>query len=451
MNRLYALTVFVLTSALTQAFAAWPLEGKPGGIEQLDLDSDGKLSMIELAAGTIIREKEDTQVRSGHEFLGGLKGKAKEKGGNLAYKDLGVEGETAKLAREITVLNLLREKKIQGAGPFPMRKFDAKKDFRIFAEAEASPTKIEIQALRHINTRPTLMLRRNLDEMGATLDPSKIRAQTQGALLSFSQNNETSIDQWVTRGALILRGASTINHQYTGEEPARYWAKSGYLYSALDKIDTGGSDAMEVDSLSFGGGYDLTWLLNPGQLEVQGKTAAERIRNAEAGGGLSIDYFTLDTQIDYNTDTDFDHQILTAQADMIPVFTQLGINNYRSIPIAPFLMSWKLRGHLEGGEVFDTGGMSTLVKDGFGRAGGEGGIGLYFPNLNDLTLEAIYLHHETFSSSLESPSYFEGELQLPLDELFRFAAYLTVNYRKGTLENTLQEDDSITVGLSAAF
>ena len=414
-------------------------------LDQLDFNKpkDGKLSSVELKAGLIHNLRK--QRGSGHTtLLDGYQKAADKKGGVLALADLGLKDDEA-FALQILYGDLQRRKGLSGDGPFAIGSFDPRADFNLFEIYDVLPTKAELKQTELVETKPKVILRRNAAGRTAVPKESEVAEQKKGALLAFSRNNEASTDQWLARGSLIWMRGKKINPDFTGKR-SRLWAEDCYVYTALDKIDTGGGDAMEVDSLSFGGGFSRTWLMDD-PLHSDGfeaPTAAERIRNRGASGQrLGINYFKVDGRIDYNTDTDFSHQIIGGEVDLVPTMTRIGLNNPTDFDgKLPFGFGWNLQGRLGGGNVFDAGGMEKLIEEGYARVGGKAGVGLYFPKREiapgvtawSMALEASYLHHETFGSDLDSPSYFEAEFRWRLTEALQFSAHLTVNYRKGTLE-----------------
>jgi len=427
-------------------------------LDQIDFNKDAQLSGVEVKAGLTHNLRK--QRGSGHTtLLDGYQKKADKQGGALALVDLGLENDET-FALQILYGDLQRRKELSGDGPFEIGIFDPRADFNVAEVYDPQPTEDDLKHVEFIKAKPKLLLRRDAD--GRTSAPSEddVAAQKKGALLAFSRNNETSTDQWLARGALIWTTGQSTNPAYTGER-SRLWAKDSYIYTSLDKIDTGGSSAMEVDSLSFGGGFSRTWLMDDPP-QFQGATVSDRLKNLETSGdNLAVNFFKADGRIDYNTDTDFDHRIISAEVDLVPTMTRIGLNSPTNFSRdrLPFLFAWNLQAHIEGGDVLDAGGMPTLTEEGFARAGGKAGVGFYFPS-NEyapgwaawaMALEASYVHHETLVSDLKSPSYFEAEFRWRLTEALQFPAYLTVNYRKGTLEKTLQEDDTVTAGFSIAF
>ena len=423
-------------------------------LSQLDFNDDKFLSTIEVQAGLLhsLRKARGTDVQS---LLQTYRSKALQNRGVLKKSELGATGDET-FALTIMYEQLQSRRTLGKSERFRFSKFNPQDDFSLSEVYEIGVSESERKMREFKQEKGRFLLRRNLENRNEKPNESDIAALTKGVLLGFSRNNEANTDQVLARGAVIWTLPTVREELYEGQR-GRLVAKDFYAYGAIDKVDTSGGDDGEVDSVSVGLGLSRTWRPNS-QSELRGRTPSERFAEIERTEGRGLNQFKLDGRVDFNTDTSFEHQIISGEVDFIPTMTRFGLNSPVGNKKLPFAFSWNLALRLEGGQVIDDGDMEELNEGTFVRAGAKAGVAFYFPKndfgpfkSNSLALEVSYLHYETLVSDLDSPSYVEAELRWRLDTSENFPTYFTVNYRSGTLDKTLEEDDTITAGIGFAF
>ena len=258
------------------------------------------------------------------------------------------------------------------------------------------------------NSESILKIRRNLEDLRLDV------AQAAGSKFSFTRDNIKGTEQWLAQGIIAL--TPEIQH-----------FNDFALWSTFDRVDVGGTDEGEVNSLGFGLDLglpdidltDLTWI--------------------KLSGGVN-----------YHTDFDFHLEKYGAHLDILPISTKIGLNGGGFPETSWCHYATTLAIRLEASDVNDPGNTILEEKAQF-SVGGVAGITVWpkFIPDNRLALSVSYMHHETFGVDTPSPHVFAAEARFkPVKDL---NLSLFAEYRYGRVEDTLEEVDLFSIGLTFAY
>jgi hypothetical protein len=332
---------------------------------------------------------------------------------------------------------------------------------------------IDMEALK---ARPTvweksLQIRRDRDQLDSPqADPALFSdVYAQGALFSYGHNFNTGIDQWIARGVIAYSAARIDNPYYQRFAPdgkTRIPRERTALRSlgldlsvAFDKVDTGGGDSDEVDSLDFGVGVNADWRIpdNPFRFESVTTTLTGH----------------------YVTDFGFGKEVGGATLDVVPTFGWRGyqkfdglFGTYRAKDEERSYLDfrWSIGLHAEAGSVMSPETEPGLQGyDSFCRLGGKVSLQLQpFPEALDhrLNVYASYLHYESttqdagashlFHASLEYLIPVAGGIRNPQntpgtrtadDILITFK----IEYQNGEIPFVQERDNSVLLGIGVLY
>lgn len=320
-----------------------------------------------------------------------------------------------------------------------------------------------------------LRIRRSADQLDSPKadrngDASFEDQYAESALFSYGRNFNTKIDQWTARGIIAYSLYRLENPWFEQFAPDGRTQIARDLHSlrtlgfdlsvAFDKVNTGGSDADEVDTLDFGASITTDWRLPENALRFDG------LRAVLSGH--------------YATDFNFDKEVVGGTFDLTPTFSWLGYQKFDALfgtyngpyhEVRSWIdFRWSISAHAEAGNVLEAASEPGLQHyDTFARLGGKADIQLQpFPEaLNHrLNLYASYLQYEAVTENTGTSHLFHTSLQylLPVagglknpqnapgprtaDDIL---ISLKAEYQNGEIPFVQEKDNSIVVGLGILY
>ena len=274
----------------------------------------------------------------------------------------------------------------------------------------------------------------------------------EGALFSYTRDGTAHTDLWAIHGALIV--PFTINRHTGSPFSLRQFAFAPSV--TMDKVTSDGDPKKEVDSILYRAGLygDLYGTNNDPDDPSQ----------TIFGYGLQWRAASV-----YATDWDHNSGLTGYEIDLEPRFHHgnAGIG-YRSVlrkknprgeytPTNSLLdAQFRVWGHLEGGEIQETGAAWSATGESFFRVGPTAQLTLAAPALSNgrtVSLTAVYSHLAAITGSNSHEDYFRASITYDLYrnlELNRKVG-LTASYETGGLNFTKEEVDLFTVGLNVLF
>lgn len=263
------------------------------------------------------------------------------------------------------------------------------------------------------------------------------------ALLGFSQNFENNTESLSIRGALGRDFSWRINPDYDRPSTDRFKPDTGFrsadirLRTEFAKVDTGGGDDGEVDSLMFS--FGPTGLYSFGRSGV-------------------LDSVRLTLATEFGTDFSFEKQVLGGNLEITPIrsgarggLRWLTFNDsVRSL--GPIRVVPQLKFNLTGGSVLDDAGNQKLIEtEDYLRAGGTFGFTFYPENYEEfpLLLNCSYFHNWDLRSEGEDVSYIKANLEYQLKGFENVS--LSLSYTEGEIPTTLEKDHAFSVGIGFKF
>jgi len=273
-----------------------------------------------------------------------------------------------------------------------------------------------------------LLIRSKYEDVSVLSDPKDF-PEAEGAQFSFSSDLLNDNSTWQARGAIFRPfGPNDRGIPPTRKKPVL----TGYKINpgiTFDRVINSNNKESNVDNLSFNLGSEF-----------------------EVAGGRAVDIQYLRTNAVYETDFDFDRDVVAFQTQWEPVKLNWGIGVRRNILGGNLEYRWRAILHAEVGTVLDAGNEEKAESDeSFFRLGPK----LQFeisPTSKLGPLDRFAINAEwNFLQALvgETKDYLELGLTYQLDEV----GYTTLelNYRTGETGLTNQNIDAFTLGFGLKF
>jgi hypothetical protein len=279
-----------------------------------------------------------------------------------------------------------------------------------------------------------LKIRRSAEHLSLPVD------RAEGAIFSYSHDFNKGTDQWAAHGIVAYDMAWETNPKLGFTEGSKSWEGQRLTKNtrfirpsiAFDKVDTGGGDQDEEDSLVFRLGFGGFQTL-PG-----------------AGGKSWIQSIRGEINAKYQTDFDREHGVLGGEVNIIPFSEPLRLNSSFS-SLGPFLYTVQVVLHAEGGTVIDAGDRPALREfQDFFRAGALVGVQLVPKAFReDISLGASYKYYPT----LVGDKYDIELLSAFLEARVFGSKHLSLkfNYDRGRTADRSERSHVFTTGLGIRY